>query len=151
MCRLSFFAPSTTVLADLLHARVAAFQDLYSKGFRTTDSASRYLRLEREIGYLSTPLVEQPYENIFYVNTVSDLAETITLLQTSAAMVTGAPVSTVRQYLDNQKRRAQLTAYQQEMDSLLLEAQETLRSEDAARQETLRTSQTTEDSKSSTD
>lgn len=128
MCRLSFFAPSTTVLADLLHARVASLQDLQTKGFRDTDSASRYLRLEREINYLSTPLVEQPDENMFYVNTSPDLATTITLLQTAAASMTAAPESTIRQYLQNQTRRAQLISYQKEMSDLLAEAQANLSS-----------------------
>ncbi|MDD4931392.1 MAG: hypothetical protein PHG66_04605 [Candidatus Colwellbacteria bacterium] len=126
MCRLSFFAPSTTVLADLLNARVASLQDLQTKGFRDTDSAARYLRLEREIGYLTTPMVEQPYENMFYVNTSPDLATTITLLQTAAASMTAAPESTIRQYLQNQTRRTQLASYQKEMDSLLAEAQANL-------------------------
>jgi len=124
MCRLSFFAPSTTVLANRLNDRVTALKDLQSKGFRSTDSASRYLRLEREIGYLSTPLVEQPQENMFYVNTASDLSETISLLQTAAATISAAPESTVRQYLQNQTRRRQLAEYQQQMADLLAEVEE---------------------------
>lgn len=126
MCRLSFFAPSTTVLAEILNDRVTSLQNLHSKGFRNTNKASRFLRLEREVSYLTTPLVEQPVENMFYVNTSADLATTITILQTAAASMTAAPESTIRQYLQNQTRRAQLASYQKEMSDLLFEAQSNL-------------------------
>lgn len=132
MCKLSFFAPSTTVLSELLNARVDALQALHTKGFRDTDSASRFLRLEREIGYLTTPLVVQPLENMFYVNTDSDLSTTITLLQTAAATVTAAPESTVSQYIENLRRRSRLTEYQRQMDALLAEAAANLASESSA-------------------
>jgi hypothetical protein len=128
---LQFFAASTTILANILHDRVESLQALQMKGFRTTESATRYLDIEREIGYLTSPMVQESKYNMFIVNTTEDLTSTITILQTTAAVMTAAPDSSIEEYIKNQIRRDMLVSYHQTLSYLMASAQKNLVDEEA--------------------
>jgi len=133
MCRLSFFASNIADVATQIDSRADSLQDLHSKGFRDTHKACQCLG--RDIGYLSVPLVEQPVENLFWVNSVPLVSDMVTVLRAEAAKIrsnlegnrvseelvgeTPVTVST-RQYVEfliNETRAAQALARKTEEDA----------------------------------
>ncbi|MDD4931745.1 MAG: hypothetical protein PHG66_06410 [Candidatus Colwellbacteria bacterium] len=87
MCHLSFFASTISDVAAQLDSRADDLQSLHAKGFRDTDKASQYLRLGRDLGYLTTPLVAQPDENLYWVVSTPLVADMVTVLRAEAAKI----------------------------------------------------------------
>lgn len=109
MCRLSFFASNVSDVASQLDARADSLQDLHSKGFRDTDKASQFLRLERDLGYLTTPLVVQPYENLYWVDSSPLVVDTITHLRDEAAKLRSVdPATTVSDFVNSLRESTRL-------------------------------------------
>jgi len=149
MCRMSFFASNMVSVAEQIDTRSNSLSDLHNKGFRSVHKANLYLRLEREIGYITTPLVEQPRENLFYVDSSSDdiptvvsklLEESKKIFENCGSIPECSLDCSVQQYLSGlrvESRRAELLEqanenaelaeeYRQEMESLLADARKNL-------------------------
>lgn len=69
---MSFFASTVADVSQQMVNRATDLTYLHTQGFRSVHKAATFLRLKREIGYLTTPLVVQPAENNYFVRNSSD-------------------------------------------------------------------------------
>lgn len=168
MCRMSFFASTVSAIVPQIESRAASLKVLHTRGFRSAHNANLFLRLEREVGYLSTPLVEQPHTNLYYVNSSSDDIDTVVAelvaeadkIRTNCDQVPECadPTCTVQNYFEGLRVAADRSAaaaraaeaaanvavlsaqYKAEMASLLAEAEKNLVGEDSVQESTAESS-----------
>lgn len=168
MCRMSFFSSTVSAVAPQLESRAASLKDLQTRGFRSAHKANLFLRLEREVSYLTAPLVEQPQTNLYYVNSSNDdIDDVVTTLvaeadkiRTNCAQVPECadPTCSVQKYFEGLRvaadrsvasaRAAQVVAqavalsaqYKAEMDALLADAEKNLARESAVFESTAESS-----------